>query len=264
MNAAVLTREDGLVDALRPPSLLRILRLESGYELLKLLRAPAFALPTLAFPVVFYLMFAVLLPGQWGGYSKPTYLLATYGVFGVIGPALFGFGVGLAMERQQGLLELKRVSPMPTGAYFFAKIVMSLGFGLAIVLLLSAVAIGLGGVRMPVSTWLLLVAALLLGTLPFSALGLWIGSLVKGQGAVALVNLIYLPMSLLSGLWFPVFLFPALLQKLAVLWPSWHLAQLALGVVGQVEDVPWLTHVAALLLMTALFLSLASLRLRKG
>lgn len=264
MNVTVLQRDQGLASALRPPSVLRIFLLESGYELLKLLRAPAFALPTLAFPVVFYLMFAIVLPGQWGGYSKSTYLLATYGVFGVIGPALFGFGVGLAMERQQGLLELKRVSPMPTGAYFFAKIAMSLGFGLAIVLLLSAVAFGLGGVRMPVSTWLLLVAALLLGTLPFSALGLWIGTLVKGQGAVAIVNLIYLPMSLLSGLWFPIFLFPALLQKLAVLWPSWHLAQLALGVVGQIEDVFWLTHVAALLLMTSLFLSLASLRLREG
>jgi ABC-2 type transport system permease protein len=153
---------------------------------------------------------------------------------------------------------------MPTAAYFFAKIAMSLCFGLIIVLLLSAVAIGLGGVRMTLSTWLLLLAALLLGTLPFSALGLWIGTLVKGAGAVAVVNLIYLPMSVLSGLWFPIFMFPSVLQKLALLWPSWHLAQLALGVVGQVENVAWVTHVAALLLMTTLFLALAALRLRKG
>ena len=264
MNAVTIPHNDGYTDALRAPSLLRIFLLESAYELLKVLRTPAFALPSLAFPVAFYLLFAIVLPGQWGGYSKPTYLLATYGVFGVIGPALFGFGVGLAMEREQGLLELKRVSPMPTAAYFFAKIAMSLSFGLAIVLLLSAVAIGLGGVRIDLSTWLLLLAALLLGTLPFSALGLWIGTLVKGQGAIAVVNLIYLPMSVLSGLWIPIFAFPTLLQKLAVLWPSWHLAQLALGVVGQVENVAWLTHITALLLMTTLFLSLATLRLRKG
>jgi ABC-2 type transport system permease protein len=263
MNVMTITRDD-YSDALRAPSVARIFLLESRFELLKLLRTPAFALPTLAFPVIFYLLFAIVLPGQWGGYSKPAYLLATYGVFGVIGPALFGFGVGLAMEREQGLLELKRVSPMPTAAYFFAKIAMSLCFGLIIVLLLSAVAIGLGGVRMTLSTWLLLLAALLLGTLPFSALGLWIGTLVKGAGAVAVVNLIYLPMSVLSGLWFPIFMFPSVLQKLALLWPSWHLAQLALGVVGQVENVAWVTHVAALLLMTTLFLALAALRLRKG
>lgn len=250
--------------SLAAPSLARIYLLESWMELLKLWRTPAFVLPTLLFPVVFYLLFAVLIGGQWGGYSKPTYLLATYGVFGVIGPALFGFGVGMALERQQGWLELKRVSPMPTAAYFAAKIAMSLVFGLLVVLLLSAAAVGLGGVRMAVADWLLLVGALLLGTLPFNALGLWIGTLAKGQGAVAIVNLVYLPMSVLSGLWLPLFAFPPLLQKLAVVWPSWHLAQMALGVVGQIEGVAYVTHAGALVLMTVLFLSLAALRLRGG
>ena len=95
--------------ALAAPSLPRIYALEAFYEFLRVLRMPAFAVPTLAFPLVFYVMFALVLPGQWGGFQKATYLFATYGVFGVIGPAMFGFGVGLAMERQQGWLELKRV-----------------------------------------------------------------------------------------------------------------------------------------------------------
>jgi ABC-2 type transport system permease protein len=251
-----------LQPALARPSTPRIFALESWYELLRVVRTPAFAIPTLAFPLVFYVMFALVLPGQWGAYQKATYLFATYCTFGVIGPALFGFGVGLAIERQQGWLELKRVSPMPTGAYFFAKIMMSLAFALSVVLLLSIAAIGVGGVRMPIGSWLLLVAALLLGTLPFCAFGLWIGTLVKGQAAVAVVNLIYLPMSIFSGLWIPLFAFPAVLQKTAVLWPAWHLGQLALGIVGQVPDVRYLLHVSALLAMTVLFLSLAALRLR--
>ena len=249
-------------DALSPPSLLRIHALEAWYEFLRVWRTPAFAIPTLAFPLVFYVMFALVLPGQWGGYQKTSYLFATYAAFGVIGPALFGFGVGLAMERQQGWLELKRVSPMPPFAYFFAKIVMSLAFAFAVVMLLSIAAIGFGGVRLPVGTWLTLVAALLLGTLPFCAFGLWIGTLVKGQAAVAVVNLIYLPMAFLSGLWIPLFVLPAVLQKTAVLWPAWHLGQMALGIVGQVPDVRYGLHAAALLAMTTLFLSLAALRSR--
>jgi ABC-2 type transport system permease protein len=244
-------------------STLRLYALECGYEVLKMARMPAFAIPTLAFPVVFYLLFAVVLPGQWGSFHKASYLLATYGVFGIIGPALFGFGVGMAMEREQGLLELKRVSPMPIAAYFLAKIVMSVIAGLCVLLLLSAVAFGFGGVSMPLTDWLLLVAALLLGALPFCALGLFVGSLVKGQAAVAIVNLIYLPMSVLSGLWIPLFAFPVLMQKLAVLWPAWHLAQLALGISGQIEGVNVLLHVAVLLGFTVLFLSLAALRLRE-
>lgn len=241
---------------------LRLYALEAWYELLRMARTPAFVIPTLAFPVVFYLMFAVMIPGQWGSFQKATYLFATYGVFGVIGPALFGFGVGMAMERESGLLELKRVSPMPIAAYFLAKIAMSLIAALCVVLLLSAAAMGLGEVRMALGDWTLLLCALMLGALPFCALGLLIGSLVKGQAAVGIVNLIYLPMSVLSGLWMPLFAFPEILQKLAVVWPAWHLAQLALGISGQIEGVNVLLHSAVLIGFTVFFLALAALRLK--
>ena len=133
-------------------------------------------------------MFAVVLPGQWGSYQKATYLFATYCAFGVMGPALFGFGVGLAMEREQGLLELKRVSPMPIAAYFVAKIAMSLAFALAVIVVLTFAAAGFGGVRIAPGSWALLTLALLLGTLPFCAFVLWIVTLVKGQAAVAFVT----------------------------------------------------------------------------
>lgn len=251
--------------AARPAtSLLRIQALESWYELLAVLRQPAFALPTLLFPVVFYLLFAVVLPGKWGGLERAAYLLATYGVFGVVGPALFGFGVGLAIEREKGWLELKRVSPMPTLVYFLAKISMSLVVGFVVVCLLTLAAVFAGGVRMAPGTWGLLVATLMLGTLPFCTMGLWLGTLVRGQGAVAVVNLVYLPMSVLSGLWIPIFAFPAILQKLAVVWPAWHLGRMALGVVGQAQDVNYALHSAVLLATTAVFLGLAAMRLRRG
>lgn len=243
-------------------SALRCYLLEARYEFLRLLRTPAFALPTIVFPAVFYAMFALVLPGQWSGYHKAAYMLATYGVFGVIGPSLFGFGVAVALERQNGWLELKRVSPMPAGAYLFAKLAMALLFGLAVFSLLALLGVAFGGVRMDYATWLRLLAVLLLGTLPFCALGLWIGTLVKGQAAVAVVNLVYLPMSVLSGLWVPLMVFPAFLQKLAVLWPAYHLAQLALGAIGQVQNVRGGLHAGVLLAMTTLFLALAARRLR--
>jgi ABC-2 type transport system permease protein len=242
---------------------LRVHFWESYYELLKTLRQPEFVVPSLAFPVVFYAMFAIMLPGNWGSYQKATYLLATYGVFGVIGPALFGFGVGLAMEQQQGLLRLKRVSPMPISAYFLAKIVMSLVFASIIYGLLSIVGVVFGDIDIGLGEWLRLGAVLLIGVLPFCALGLWIGSMVSGQAAVAIVNLVYLPMAVLSGLWMPLFVFPQWLQEIAVIWPAWHLAQMALGVVGQVQGVPMVMHSLVLLLMTALFLLLAAIRFRR-
>ena len=238
------------------PSLAGLYLREAGYEFLHQLRTPMVAVPTLAFPLVFYILFGLVLPGKWGNYDRTAYL-------GVIGPALFGFGVGMALDRANGLLELKRVAPMPIGAYFFGKIAMSLIFGLIVVLLLSIAAIGFGGVRIDPLTWVKLTAVLLLGTLPFCALGLWIGTLVHGQAAVAVVNLVYLPMAVLSGLWMPLFAFPVVLQKLAVIWPAWHLSQLALGTIGQLPTVNYGLHAGVLLLTAVLFLSLAALRLRE-
>jgi len=67
---------------------------ESRCEFLKVLRMPAYSVPTIAFPVMFYLLFGVLFGRQQAGpTSMSTYLLATYGAFGVIGAALFGFCV---------------------------------------------------------------------------------------------------------------------------------------------------------------------------
>ena len=61
---------------------------------------PGYAVPSIAFPAMFYLLFGVMFGrGTVGGISMATYLIATYGAFGVIGASLFGFGVGVAVER---------------------------------------------------------------------------------------------------------------------------------------------------------------------
>ena len=89
--------------------------------------------PSISFPAMFYLLFGVLFGGRsLGGASLTTYLLATYGAFGVIGAALFGFGVGVAIERGQGWMMLKRASPMPPMAFFVAKLFMCAMFALTI------------------------------------------------------------------------------------------------------------------------------------
>jgi len=101
---------------------LRIALLETRFQFLSSLRLPAFAVPTLLFPLFFYFFFAVLFQAGGPSLTGPTYMLATYGVFGVLAPSIFGFGVGLAQERDTGALLLKRTTPMPTAAYLFARV----------------------------------------------------------------------------------------------------------------------------------------------
>lgn len=233
--------------------------LEAKYEFLKLWRMPAYAIPSIVFPVMFYGLFGITFGGTrvTGSTTMATYLLATYGTFGVIGAALFGFGVGVAVERGQGWMTLKRATPMPPLAYFFAKLVMAMVFGSMIILLLSAMAVGLGGVRLAPSAWAQLVITLILGAVPFAAIGLALGYFVGPNSAPPIVNLVYLPMSFASGLWIPIEALPGYIRSVAQFLPPYHLGQLALDAVGADAGAPAWTHVAVLLGFTVTGIGIA-------
>jgi hypothetical protein len=99
------------------------------------------------------------------------------------------------------------------------------------------------------------------GVLPFCAIGLYIGSLVSGQAAPAIVNVLYLAMAALSGLWVPIQFMGKTLQQLAPLWPAHHLMQLSLHVTGRHYVGSTANHVGALLGVTVVFFFLAVRRL---
>lgn len=229
---------------------------EARFEFLRVLRTPGFALPTLLFPTMFYVFFGLVF-ARHGDTRVATFMLATYGTFGIMAPALFGFGVGVAMERERGILAMKRVAPMPPMAYLFAKAAMAMLFALVIVLLLFALGAIFGGVRLPPAEWIGLALALVLGALPFCALGLLVGVRVDGQASAAIVNLIYLPMSFLAGLWVPLQFMPHWLQGLAIALPTYHLSQLALDIIHMGARGNFATHCIYLVAFTAACLAAA-------
>ena len=238
----------------------RVYVMEAHAQFLTAARTPGFTVPTLAFPLMFYVFFGVVMAFSPG---TPTYLLATYGVFGIIPPSLFGFGVGLATERETGALLLKQTTPMPVGAYLFARVATALFFGAAVVIGLFVLGASAAGVALQRWQWFALAGVVLAGVVPFCALGLAIGAWVRAQAAVAIVNLVYLPMAFLSGLWFPVGLFPSVMQDLAVVFPAYHLAQLALKVIGMDEGQPAALHLAVLAATTVVFLIVARFGFRR-
>ncbi|WP_395373933.1 ABC transporter permease [Marinicella sp. W31] len=242
---------------------MHIYTLEAKTEFLKVFRMPAFAIPSLIFPMMFYIFFALVFNRGGMNGQVPMYMLATYGVFGIIGPAIFAFGVGVAIEKDQGWLALKQCSPMPISAYFFARIVTAMLFALIIVISLFTIGALFGNVRMTSSQWLFTLILLILGCLPFCAIGLWLGLALKGQTAPAVVNLIYLPMAFLSGLWIPIQMFPAALQNAAWALPPFHLAQLVLKIQDNDLGYPWWVHTGILLVMTLIFLFLAMRAFKK-
>jgi len=234
---------------------------EARAECLRYLRNPGFMIPTLILPTAFYLMFGILI-GHANGPDAPRYLLAAYGTFGVMSPGLFGFGVALSMERDNGLLTLKRALPMPPGAYLLGKVVMSIFAAAVVSCILVLLATLVAHVQLSPAQMAGLFATNLFGALPFCAMGLMLGMLIKGTGGPGIVNLIYLPMAFMSGLWFPLSLMPKAVQDIALVLPPYHLNQVALTVVGLGHDAVW-AHVAALAAFSAVFLAIAARRLRR-
>lgn len=239
------------------PRTLRIHFLEIKYEFLKALRMPQYSLPTLLFPVVFYMFFGVMFSGRTGKFKMAEYLIATYGTFGVIGAALFGFGVGVAIERGQGWLETKRTTPMPISAYFIAKMAMAMIFSAIIVGLLFLTGRLFADVQLPWTTMLSLFGVLVAGSITFCAFGLALGFFAGPNSAPPIVNLVYLPMGFLSGLWIPIAFLPESIQSLAMWLPPYHFSQLALRVLGASRGEPLSLHVGAMIVATILFSTIA-------
>jgi len=229
--------------------------LEAKYEFLRVLRTPAFAAPTLLFPPLFYLLFGILL--NRGNSGAAHYLFASYSVFGVMAPSLFGFGVGVAIERERGWLALKRVAPMPPGAYLAAKMLMAMAFALIIYVMLATMAATLGGVRLDIAQWFALGLIATLCVLPFCALGLLVGSRANAAASPAIVNFIYLPMAFLSGLWMPLSMLPQFIRDVAVFWPPYHLAQLALAAIGREHAGGAFGHLGFLAIFTIVCFAIA-------
>ena len=231
--------------------------MESKMELRKMARLKQYSVSTVCFPLMFYIFFGLAMPSSFGSLTLGKYLLATYGAFGVMGATLYAFGAGVAAERGLGWLEVKRASPMPPAAYLVAKAVVSVTFGALVVTLLFALGAIFGGVRMPAVQWALLWIVLVAGAIPFGAIGLTIGNLAGPNSAPGIVNLTFLPMGFLGGLWMPIGFLPKALQHFAQCLPSYHFGQIALAILGVPPQGSVLTHVEALLGFGLVFAGIA-------
>ena len=206
---------------------------EIKYEFLKLWRTKAFSLSVIGFPVMFYFLFGVSNKGvHEGGVAMAKYMLGSYCCFGMIGAALFAIGAGLSGEKAAGWLELKRASPMPPMAYLLAKCVTAQFFGVIIVAILMVIGVTLGGVHLGGREIAEVFGMAFVGTIPFAALGLLVALVAPANAATGFVNLIYLPMSFMGGLWVPLQYMPKWLQAIAPAMPTYHLNQLMLSVFG--------------------------------
>ena len=238
---------------------LRAYFIEAKYALISILRIPVLPITMMALPILLYMLFAVTVISQLEA-NNPNAAVSFFSgflIFATIGPGLFGFGIGLANERQSGILNLKRAQPMPPASCLVAKMITAAACtGFTMVLLISA-AMNFGHLHLAVGQIINVVLVSIFGVLPFCAIGFFIGAWVSGTAAIGVVNLIFFPMLYLSGMFFPL---PKILVPWARIWPTYYMNQIVWSAVGLESQIDVKICILVLLGITVFFTYLAARR----
>lgn len=214
--------------------LLRVYFNEAKFEFIRSLRNPGFGMPFLIMPVGLFLLFTALSPLPEGATNAQRMFLFTgMAILGIMGPGMFGFGAILAGERQFKLLQLKQALPMPAGAHLLGKFAVALIYASATIISMVVAAELLGRIALTLPQALLVSFTLLLGVLPFCAIGLFIGARTSAHLAAGITTVVYMPQLYLSGLFFPM---PPSIAWIALFMPPFYLNQLVLAA-GDAEHI---------------------------
>ncbi len=245
----------------RRPLLLRFL----SFELRRVLRKPSFLIWTLAFPVVFYL----------ASYANPTNNVHARSTYGTTWPIFFmvsmcgwaaiaaAFNVGggrLAAERANGWIRQLRLTPLPSWAYAASELLTGVTLALAATLVLAAIAGAAARPALPAATWATVILACWLGSLSFTAIGIFIGLVASSSTAQPIMIATMLVLNVLGGLLVPLPALPQWLRDIAYVLPTYRLGNLGWNAVAHRPFDP--VDVAVLAAYTVVFAALAAWRYR--
>jgi ABC-2 type transport system permease protein len=165
------------------------------------------------------------------------YLLIGSNVFWIVIGALWNFGFWLRREQQTGTLEALYLAPTGQG-WILVGVAL---YGAVRSILIFGVAFSLGCLVFQVNPLqgdiLLALAFLAIGLIPIYGLSLLYGALVlKLKEASALIQIAQWVLSFLTGIYFPISVFPPLLRAVALLLPPTWMTN---GVRASLLGVGW-------------------------
>jgi ABC-2 type transport system permease protein len=222
-------------------------------EVRRAFRNRRFFLFAVGFPLAIYLLVATPNRGvhdlDGSGISAPLYFMAGLATLGTMNSVLAG-GARISIERTIGWTRHLRATPLRPRTYFAAKVVT--GYLTALVPLAALYSAGISlGVDLSVSQWAGMTALMLVGLLPFAALGVMLGHLVGVDALGPAIGGTSGLLSFLGGAWFPVA--SGFMHDVAQALPSYWLVQsssVALGGGGW-SATGWLVVTAWTLLLGA-------------
>ncbi|MDW0114645.1 ABC transporter permease [Sporosarcina saromensis] len=235
---------------------------ESKTEVIRVFRNPYFIFGSLLMPIVFYVIFTkVVNQGLEEADVWNKHFLMSIATFSVMGSAIMTLGLRMIQERNDGWTTYLRVTPLPATLHFIAKMIgQSTVHALAIVMIfLSGVLIN--GVSMSAVEWILCGGWILLGSIPFLALGVLVGTMQKVDLASNVSNILYLLLAITGGMWMPMEVLPKAIQAIGTWLPAYHYGSGAWAIVR--GDTPDFKNIVILLGYLLLFMVLSTYRRRK-
>jgi ABC-2 type transport system permease protein len=176
------------------------------FELRRTFRNNRFFFFSLGFPLILYFVIAGPNQGEGNlsntGLSAPLYFMVSMASWGTM-MAMLGTGGRIATEREAGWNRQLRISPLTPLAYLRAKVMTS--YTMALLSLAALYASGaILGVRLPAGEWLGMTALIVVGLVPFAALGILLGHLLTSDSFGPAIGGGTSLLALVSGTWFPV------------------------------------------------------------
>ncbi len=170
------------------------------------------------FPLIFFFMFAQMYHAREGKIILLVVTMVT--VIGVLGNGLWGAGMRAVQEREENILRRYKVTPITPVPLLAASMITGVVVYLPSVILMLLLAKVIYGMTFPANllSYLLFVC---IGAIAIRSIGLIIAAVVNStQEAQMLINLVYMPMLLLSGATIPLTFMPGWLQTVAQFIPA--------------------------------------------
>lgn len=173
-------------------------------------RNPASAVFTVAFPLLFLVIFTSLLGKgvvHLGAMSvkQSTYYVAAMASFGVITACFNNIATAITFGRDAGILKRTSGTPLPSGSFLVSRVLHALLVAVLLVAVTAAFGWAAYGADIPTGMALLhFLVMLVVGAATFSALGLAITAVIPNADASGpVVNATILPLLFLSGIFIP-------------------------------------------------------------
>ncbi len=171
-------------------------------------RNPASVFFTVMFPVIVFVILAVVFNGETvhvrGGVEATTYYVPAIMTLSIISATMQTLAMTLVIAREDGRLKRGRGTPMPAWVFIAGRIGNSIVVALLMMALLAAIGEILYGVDVPWDRLPAILLTVVVGAAAFCCLGIALTAAIPSQDAAApIVNALLLPLYFLSGVFIP-------------------------------------------------------------